>query len=232
MSQTRWPYGTALGFANHFRTVQGTTAGLFAEGDTTPDVTVGDLFYTNNTSATQIVHFDLQRYAEKSADYEGKVISVFFIDNSTEIANAVQVNMATSDNRTGAGTITQFMYSRSAWYQLGGSRNSQNAARNLTIGSSTVLNADDTSTFLLTGTADTSVIQHISGGYVGQVITLMADNSASILTAVHTGGNILLSETNAVLISVSGPAIQLVRRDATNWVPVGYVGSGFGINLT
>ena len=102
MGDTRFKNGLALGSYNNF---YATTAGVFAQADTTPDVTDGVLFYSNNTSNTTITHFDLTVVGggagSNAGAFEGKVIKVIFLDNSTGLANTGNLKLATSDNLQG-----------------------------------------------------------------------------------------------------------------------------------
>ena len=69
----------ALGkYANFYST----SANVFAQNDTTPDVTNGVLFFSNNTTSTVITNFDLTGFGagSQSQQFEGKLIKVVFLD--------------------------------------------------------------------------------------------------------------------------------------------------------
>lgn len=219
MGPTRFPNGQALGYVNNFN-YRSTTANLISVGDATPDVTIGELFYTNNTTNTIITHFDLVDYANRAASYEGKRITVFFLDNSTQLANAGRLFLSGTNNlinrdATSIHGIT-LIHSRSGWYELGRHITNRNQVLTLAINVSSSANVDDVSLLVLnnTGGTTTSLIS-LSGGQVGQEISIVqqGSNATRILTNV---GNIYMAATGAVLINASG-VYRAVKVDGTSW---------------
>ena len=220
----RQPYGDALGFANHFQfsnaPVASGTAGLFTSGDTTPDVTVGQFFIANNTSATVISYFDMARYAEKSADYSGKKITVMIVDNgSTSFANAGQMYLA----NTGPATIgTQpafftFVQFNSAWYEIESTRINRTVNQlSVTIGSASSINVDGTSFVTVAGTAATSYIKSFSGGQIGQTVIVNAVGTSGVNHYVTDNGNIAIAGTGDYALNVSG-TYQFTKITAARW---------------
>ena len=225
MGPTRFPYGQALGFANQFRNVAGGTAGLLAEGDATPDVTTGSLFYTANTSSTTITHFDLSSYAERAPNYEGKVITVFFIDNSTRLANAGRLFLSSTNDLVGSQNVVTLMHSRSGWYEMYRSYNNTTEVQSYSVGPASSLNVDGTKVALVLNTGSvTKFISAFSGGQQGQIVTLL--NAGSNAVVVQTGGNIRLVGTNAYVVNASG-AYQFVMFNSAFWrmITVGTLGN-------
>ena len=220
MGPTRFPYGTALGFANAFGSGRsGNTAGLLAQADATPDVTTGSLFYTQNTAATVITHFDLQDYGNRSANYEGKVITVFFLDNSTSLANAVNLYLAGTNSLVSRDVTSihgvTLMHSRSGWYELERHMTNRNEALTYSISGTSSINVDDVSVALILNTGSVATaISAFSGGQIGQKLTVV--NAGSNAVRVVTGGNILLVGTNAYLLNASG-AYDFVRASGALW---------------
>lgn len=219
----RQPYGSARGFANQFQftvgpTISG-TAGLITSGDTTPDVSVGDLFILNNTSGTIISYFDLQQYPSKSADYQGKMINLMVVDNgSTTFANAGQLftqgsGLATLGANPAFYTFVQF---NSSWYEIQRSQINRQQVQNLTIGSAGSINVDGASLLTVTGTAATSVVFAFSGGFIGQTIILASAGSNGVNHFVSTGGNIVFPTTNLYAINASG-TYQFTKTGANLW---------------
>ena len=228
MGPTRFPYGEARGFVNNFN-YRSTTANLFTQSDATPDVTTGDLFYTNNTDNTTITYFDLQDYANRAANYEGKVITVLFLDNSTRLANAVNLYLAGTNNllnrdATSIHGIT-LMHSRSGWYELQRHMTNRNEVLQYSISGTSSLNVDDVKVGLVLNTGSvTTAISALSGGQVGQSVVLV--NAGSNAVRVETGGNILIVGTNAYVLNASG-AYQFVRASAALWrmITIGTLGN-------
>lgn len=211
MGDTRIRYGLALGRMNNFytgstdQTKRGYLAGtdgLFKQADTTPDVTNGYLFYTNNSAATTITDFKLMHPAFGTSNnlaglFEGKVIKVFFIDGLTTIANSTRVVLADSGNTTfGANSTIELMYHTSSWYEI--CRNiktaSSSSGRVINVGTSSsvtpiTVTANDKIIYLKT-TSLTAQVSGFAGGVEGQRL---------IVTRVlsDTGSNILFSATNS-----------------------------------
>ena len=230
MGPTRFPYGEALGFINNFN-YRSTTANLLAQADATPDVTLGELFYTNNTASTTITHFDLQDYGNRQANYEGKRITVIFLDNSTRLANAGRLFLSGTDNlvsrdATSIHGIT-LMHSRSGWYELSRHTTNRDQVLTLTINANSSANVDGVSLLILnnTGATTTSLIA-LSGGQVGQEVSIVqqGSNVTRILTNL---GNIFMPATGAVIINPSG-VYRAVKVDGTTWRLLA-IGSGGAI---
>lgn len=206
MGPTRHPYGEALGFSNQYN-YRGNTANLFSQSDTTPDVTVGELFYANNTGSTVISYFDLLNYAQRSADYEGKVIEVIFLDQgSTQLSASAQMVLAGSDNAaapTNGRTHITLMMSNSSWYEIKRSRPGTDSGYTTFAGAGTTsINPANNPYIIFAGTAATT-LQAISGGQAGQTVTLLHTTGGVNLT-INTAGNILIEGTNATVVTVGG----------------------------
>lgn len=233
MGPTRFPFGTALGFANQFYTnkgVGGVAAGLQVagtagdiSGQTAPDVTLGGLFYTNNTAALTLTNFILQDTANRAAQYEGKVIRIFFLDTATQVANAGALFLAGTDNLVGANNQIELMFSRGNWFETDRVRSSRVEVNNITIGSAGSVNVDGVRVAILTGTAATSIVRSFSGGQVGQEITLMNNSSSGLGVFVDTGGNIAFITTNLYAINASG-AYKFIKKNNTTWLML-HIGS-------
>ena len=216
MGPTRFPDGQALGRVNNFN-YRSNTAGLFAQGDTTPDVTTGSLFYANNTQDTVITHFDLQDYANRAVNYEGKIITVFFLDDSSRLANNGRLFLNGSDDLLGANHSITLMHSRSAWYELERSKPNQNGGIVTTniAGTAALTVTRDTQVVFAIGTATPVVIAGISGpSYIGQRLVL-ALNSAGISYQIKSDAAVAIVGTNAILYTA--PRNIELMRVAGSW---------------
>ena len=217
MGPTRFPNGPAKGFVNHFN-YRGTTAGNISS-TATPNVTLGELFYTNNTGIVTITNFILDDTARLLVNYEGKVITVFCIDSATQFANAGAIFLTGTGNLNGNASI-QFMHSRGNWFELSRSvvtRNEQVTAR---VGSAASVTIDNgTKVINFQSTSANSPLKAISGGYVGQTVTVLSPaslNSGGITITVMTGGNIVFPGTNQFAIQTNA-GLQLMKVSATEW---------------
>lgn len=222
---TRFPYGQALGFSNQFRTyggstVAGNTAGNIS-GSATPNVSSGELFYTNNTAAVTITHFELDNYARLAPDYEGKIITVVFLDTATQLANSGRLFLSSTNNLVGANNNITLMHSRSGWYELNRSYVNRTEAQVYTINGSSSINVDGVSLAIISNTgAGTTKISALSGGQVGQTVYLTMNTATSVITLVLAYvGNIqfpLLAQSNAMLID-TGAVYGFTKVSATRW---------------
>jgi len=227
MPPFRQPYGSAIGFTNHFGSGGpggNNTAGLFVSGDTTPDVTLGDLFIANNTSATVITYFDLQNYSNRAADYFGKVVKVLLVDQgSTQFANSGQLYLYGTNNlgTKNAYALYEFAHVNSAWIQVNNSElNRREVGVTGSVGGSIALsadNVDDRKYLYIQGTGATTIVG-ISGGTVGQELYIMA-NSQGITYSFNSAATLALGGTNAFVFNALGVA-HFIKRDATNWALV------------
>ena len=218
MGPTRFPYGQALGFTNQFN-YRGTTAGNIT-GTATPNVTEGSLFYANNTDVLTITNFILSDTANRQAEYEGKLINVFFIDTATRIANTAPLVLQGTDNlavgtaSAGASFFT-LMQSRGSWYEVDRAQPNRSEVTTFVTNAQSSLNIDGVRVVRLNNTgATTNTIIAFSGGQVGQELTVMQVGSNA--TRFIEGGNIFIGLTNAMLINASG-AYKFIKFDNTNW---------------
>src|SRR3990167_9507866 len=200
MGDTRFT-SLALGKYNNFAA---NTAGLFSENDTTPDVTNGVLFYSNNTTTTTITHFDLSvpggGAGSNAGAFEGKVIKVIFIDSNTRLVNGGNLRLASSNGLQGPNNTIEMLYHNSAWTEFSRSYNQSNvitfsSAAWLTATGNPVMNAD-TGNVNVTGRGDHIVIKDFQeassaialrravGGEEGQLLTVISAGGSDSLVIV------------------------------------------------
>ena len=204
MGPTRFPYGQAQGFANQFNYTQGPTvsgtAGLIS-GSTAPNVTLGQIFYLNNTGSLVITNLLLDDTANRISNYEGKVVRLIILDTgSTTFAAGGPLNMAGSDNLAGQNNQVEFMFSRGQWWETDRSKVGNDVTTFTTnVGSS--INIQGVKLALLNNTGSTTnSIGAFSNGYIGQEITLalVGSNAVRLIS-----GNMVFPSTNALLINAS-----------------------------
>lgn len=218
MGLTRFPYGQALGWQNAFSFTVGPsgsgTAGLIS-GSTAPNVTLGHLFYVNNTGNLQISNFLLDDTANRVAQYEGKVIKVFVLDTgSTTFANAGALFLAGTNNLFGQNNSIELMFSRGSWYELDRSYVTRNEVFTYAVNAGSSVNVDGVRVVLVNNTGATLTrIGAISGGQVGQEVSFVLVGSNPSLIG---GGNIFMFGTNVTLINASG-LYKAIKVSDTNW---------------
>ena len=217
MGPTRFPQGRAMGFVNQFN-YRGTTAGDIS-GLTQPNVTLGELFYTNNTGIVTITDFLLDDTANRLVNYEGKTIRVFCLDSATQVNNSGTIFLADTGNITANGSI-DFMFSRGNWYETSRSYTSRNVTITARVGSAVSVNIDNgTKILLFQSTSAASQLKALSGGYVGQTITVLSPaalNSGGITAFVMSGGNIIFPGTNMFAVQTNA-GLQLTKVANNDW---------------
>ena len=214
---SRWPYGQALGYQNQF-SFNGALSGTsgLVSGSTAPNVTLGGLFYLDNTGTLVIQNLLLDDTANRLTQYEGKIVKLFILDTgSTVFSNGGALFMAGTDNLFGQNNSIDFMFSRGNWYETGRSLITRNEVFTYAANIGSSVNVDGVRVIKVnnTGATTTSVIA-FSGGQVGQEISLMlvGSNAARVLE----GGNIFIGLTNAMLISASG-VYKFMKFDTAGW---------------
>lgn len=214
MGPQRYPYGSALGFVNQFNYSGGTAGNI--SGSATPNVTLGGLFYTNNTAALTITNFLLDDTANRLSNYEGKLIRVFFLDTATQIDNSGSLQLQGTDNLIGANNQIELMFSRGTWFEVDRSRPNRTEVSTVVMTVASSYNVDGIRVLILNNTGSvTRPVIAFSGGQVGQEISVLRASSNAIL--VQTGGNIAFAAgTNAFVLNASG-IYKFLKRDNTTW---------------
>lgn len=215
MGPTRYPNGQAIGFVNQFNYAGGTAGNI--SGSATPNVTLGGLFYANNTGSVQITNLILDDTANRLANYEGKVIRIFMLDTgSTSMANAGSLFLAGTNDLAGQNNSIELMHSRGNWYELDRSYINRTEYSSINIGGTMSINVDRVSFVALVGTGGAAnTIASISGGELTQRVTLrVASGGANIL--ITSAGNIWIGGTNAVTLLSSG-VYDIIKTTASNW---------------
>jgi len=205
MSVSRF-YSLALG---KFRNFQVRTDGLIAQADTTPDVSLNSLLYANNSSTVVISYFDNGE--------EGQLIKLFNLGSNLAFAGA-QLKLSDSSNLAKNDSIT-FINSNSSWYELDRSHSGA-----LDTKFSAELGADNQAPditnikTLIINNSGATVLAGLSGGYVGQILTIV--NILSNVTLSHNA--LLLNQATAgvgFVLSVSG-AVTVVHLKGGKWLPI------------
>ena len=225
MSDFRFKNGLAYGPVGNF---QARTDNLFASTDATPDVSDGNLFYSNNASATSITHFDLSGQNVLS-EHQGKEIRVVFLDANTTLVAGAQLRTAEGQNiPVPALAVFDFLYVNSAWVET---YHSYNTTNTITIGSNTIaagglinINPAVTHVLLLTGASSSMTLQGMPGGYTGQRVTLVSIGSSVSLTTNSAGATDsfvvrTVGGTSAIMTGTNSVTFtRLVMGSTAKWV--------------
>lgn len=234
MGDLRIRYGVALGREyNFFAGIPGQkgylagTDGLFGQGDTTPDVTNGCLFYTNNTGSTTITDFEMfvpsgqGNPGGRVGHFEGKEITVVFLENNTRLARSSRIQLNGTNGLIGSNGLIKFLYHNSSWLEQHRSYNSSdylktNSALLGTTGAITVLgNVRTVEIFTAAGSA--SIVRTAVGGEQGQQLTLVGVGGSNSTIIVNSAAN----NTFVVTTSLSSTQFRLMNSGAITFVYVG-----------
>ena len=221
MSDFRIHYGSAVG--PYGNAAAGSGEFTFTSGDTTPDVTSGTFFITNNTSATTITYFDvLGPGGVVSTAHHGKLLKIFVQDNNTTFANAAQLFLASTGGVVGSGRVLNFVYFNSGWYEDGaGSAVAREEVKSVTItGASAAPNVTNTRVLIVSNTGGGS-ITGLSGGAVGQAVYLMKNIVAAGSAITLTGGPDFLLAGTASLVMSASSSYLFVSDNGTRFRQVG-----------
>lgn len=221
MSDFRIQYGMALGPEGTYAANSAKT--LITPGDTTPDVSTGVLFYTNNTSATAISDFDVYGSGGINGDsqHEGKVITVFFRDALTTITPSSAVNTVGGGSAMPAGTVSEFLLHDGTWSEIQRvTPSASGVAQSVTLAGSAAPSVAGVEVLLVTATGALTFMG-FSGGAVGQRIIVMK-NVISAGTAANfiTNANVYLSGTANMVLNDSS-AYQFVCDSVSRFRMVG-----------
>ena len=233
MGDTRF---TSIGWGK-YNNFAARTDGLFSEADTTPDVSNGVLFYSNNTTDTVITHFDLSvpggGAGSNAGAFEGKEIKVFLLDDSTRLVNGARLSLAGSNGLQGPNNFISLIYHNSSWLETGRSYNQSNvitfsSAAWLTATGNPVMNAS-TGNVNVTGRGPNIVIKHfveaasqialrrVVGGEEGSHLTVLASGGSHALVICNSDAAdtlICVSSASSVQFRLaSSAAIQFVYNN-------------------
>lgn len=211
MGDLRVRYGFAKGRQNNFlagiagqKGYLAGTDGLFGQGDTTPDVTNGCLFYSNNSGLTTITDFDLSspRGGGQPGLYEGKEITIMFLDTNTRLAkNSRLVTAGSTGVPQAANTIVELFYHNSAWFEKNRSITANDYVQTTsallgTTGAVTVLGGVKVvEIFSAAGSA--SILRTALGGEQGQRLTLIAVGGSDSTVICNSAANFTFVVTSS-----------------------------------
>ena len=227
MGDFRFTYGIARGPEGNF---QARTDNLFASTDATPDVSAGNLFYTNNASATSITYFDVIG-ANPVALHQGKEIRVLNLDNNTTYVSGSQLRLMNGQSvNPVAGAVFNFIFVNSVWYEIFRSYNTANV---INVSSSSIgAGANGVVTIgphveeldVLVAAASTFTLRQVLGGYLGQTIKIFAVDSAILLACNSAGaqGSFVETSSGGTSHNIVGSGMEVytlvVQGSTTKWI--------------
>ena len=190
-----------------FRNFQARTNGLIGEGSATPDVSLYSLLYANNSSTVVMTNL--------TNGCEGQLVKIINLGSSLSF-NGSNFYLSDSSNLNKNDNIT-FINHNNVWYEEGRAHSGQ-----LSVRYSSELGADNqapditNASALVINNSGATVLAGLSGGYVGQILTIV--NIKSNVTLSHNA-LLLNADTGGVgfIVTVSG-AVTLVNINGSKWV--------------
>ena len=226
MADFRLKHGVARGPVGNF---YARSDNVFASTDATPDVSDGNLFYTNNASATSITHFDISG-ANPVSEHWGKEIRVLHLDGNTTYVNGGQLRLMQGQSiNPAAGAVFNFTYANSVWYETYRSFNTANiievSSSSIGAGAGVVTIGPHVEQLNITVAANSAfTLRQVLGGYQGQTIRLFAVNSAILLACNSAGahGSFVESSSGGTAHNIVGSGMEVysltVFGSTANWI--------------
>ena len=215
MGAFRVPYAFAWGKYGNFAN---RTDNLIASTDATPDISGGNLFWTNNASATSITYFDGATNGLVNPE-EGQQIMVGCLDAVTTFVDGAQFR--TRNGRTPLappGSFFHFVYHNSTWYETYRSANTagfiQAESSNLAGTGILAINPYVSGVTLLTGASSSMTLRGMTGGENSQRVTFtVVGSSVTIITnsAGATDSFVVRSVGGTSAIITGSGSITFVR---------------------
>jgi hypothetical protein len=212
-------YSLALGKLNNFKA---RTDGLIAEADTTPDVSMYSLLYANNSSNVSITDFD--------NGSEGQILYIINVGSDLSFTRSSTMLVSDSSSLVKNDSIS-FINHSSAWYELSRGHSASSEVKyaiELSANNASIVGGVANTRVLVINNSGATTISGLSGGYVGQILTVV--NTLSAVTLSHnavvlnqaTGGVGFILETSA--------AVTLLHLKGGKWLPIreAYTGANPG----
>lgn len=202
-------YSLALGKYNNF---QARTDGLIAEADAAPDVSMYSLLYANNSSTTVIKGF--------SNGAEGQIIYVINVGSDLSFAGSTNILITDSSNLTKNDSIS-FIKHASAWYELSRSHSAASDIKyaiELSANNASIVGGVANTRVLVINNSGATTISGLSGGYVGQVLTIV--NTLSAVTLSHNAVILNQGSGGIGFVMECSAAVSLVHLKGGKWLPI------------
>ena len=191
MSDFRFPYGVALGTYGNFSV---RTDNLLGTTDTTPDVSLGSLFWAGVGHTATISYFDGRLTGGVTGVEEGKLIKVIFLGTGSTLTNSADLNLENDVNyEPGIGDSIELVHHASAWFEIGRTW----VTPTLILAQSGDLGAAAAPRLLITQNTHTvtclarasslMTIDAMPGGYDGQRVTIISVGSQVTLSVNSAG---------------------------------------------
>lgn len=201
-------YSLALG---KYRNFQSRTDGLIGEGALTPDVSQWSLLYANNSSTYVITNL--------TNGCEGQIVQLINI-GSTLSFNGSNFYLSDSSNLEANDSIT-FINHNNVWYETGRSHSGAldvKYAIQLSADNASIVGGVANIKVLVINNSGATVLAGLSGGYVGQILTIV--NTLSNVTLSNNA--LLLNEATGgvgFVLQVSG-VVSLLHVKGGKWLPI------------
>src|SRR3990167_2980895 len=193
-------YSLALGKFKNFQTK---TDGLIGEGAAIPDVSLNSLLYSNNSSTVVITNL--------TGGCEGQLVQIINV-GSTLSFNGSSFYLTDSSDLAKNDNIT-FLNHANAWYEISRNHSGSSSLKFAPeLGANNAAPDVTNAQVLIINNSGATILAGLSGGYVGQVLTVICvksnvtlSHNALLLNADSAGVGFVLAVSAAVtLINIGG----------------------------
>ena len=201
-------YSLALGKYKNFNA---RTDGLIAEASATPDVSQWSLLYANNSSTVVITNL--------TNGCEGQIVQIINVGSDLSFSGS-NFQLTDSSNIIKNDNIS-FLNHSNVWYETGRSHSAAidvKYAIQLSADNASIVGGVANTRVLVINNSGATTIAGLSGGYVGQILTIV--NTLSNVTLSHNA--LLLNQATGgvgFVLQVSGVVTLLHMKDG-KWLPV------------
>lgn len=177
------------------------TDGLIALGDTTPDVSLYSLLYADTTGALDITYFDNPS--------EGQIVWLLNAGSGEVSFTGAQIYGSTSSPIEIHDSIS-FIHHNSSWYELYRSSNTRPEYLEVPVAaSSSIAPCVIGRTVLNINSAGVTVLNALSDGHPGQVISIINEGKGDVYIRSGSGGTV------GTFVHGSGLQIVMAASDST-----------------
>ena len=201
-------HGLALGKFNNF---YARTDGLIAESDTAPDVSMYSLLYANNSATTVIKDF--------SNGAEGQIVVLINVGSDLGFAKSTNMLVSDSSNIVKDDSII-FIKHKTSWYELCRKHTANTEVQfaiELSANNASIVGGVANAKVLVIHNSGATVLTGLSGGYVGQILTVV--NTLSAVTLSHNALILNQASSGVGFVMECSAAVTLVHLGGGKWIP-------------
>jgi hypothetical protein len=201
-------HGLALGKYNNF---YARTDGLIAESDAAPDVSMYSLLYANNSATTVVKDF--------SNGAEGQIVCVINVGSDLSFARGTNMLVSDSSNLVKDDSII-FIKHKTSWYELCRKHTANSEIKyaiELSADNASIVGGVANAKVLIIHNSGATVLTGLSGGYIGQILTVV--NVGSAVTLSHNALILNQGSAGVGFVMAQSAAVTLIHIGGGKWIP-------------